>query len=206
MIRIWCGSRSSGSETSARAEQRPRGRHGVLVAGVGVAIAIGGGAAAITDSKFLYEHPKKGYFTLSAGAFAPSKLNGTYSHDGYVIRIPTGNVARSCFVAGINLPHDSKIKGLTAILSNIDPVGNFDPELTVFQTILSERPDSRVILSAHLDDGVSLDPAVIEVEPLVAPDPRISNFDHSYAANLCLSDGDSFYGARLEYTYISAGD
>jgi hypothetical protein len=178
-------------------------RSATVVAGSLLAlVSIGGAAQAITDTIFKYSAPKTGYFTIDAMAMAP---DGTSSADDFSITWATGLFTSTngpCFNSGINLPNGAHI---TAIVVFYKSAATSDLDVTVLRKKLSDGTANTLAGQAIPDDSDARAFASIPLSSTPA-NLVIDNAHYSYGFGVCLGDGDTFYAARIRYTYSNAGD
>jgi hypothetical protein len=173
-----------------------------VVAGLAIgALLFSGAAKAITDSVFQYSSPKMGRFSIPAGSMVPEN---TYSSSGYSSEMAfpddgvglTNSVNNACFRHSVLLPHQSTLTEMTVWYRGTGYVA-----LTRYRF----SDNLRQVLA---DEG--LDSATRTSSVLIFPvnaRREVNNQAFSYDLSLCLTDpGSFFYGARVNYTYTTAGD
>lgn len=175
----------------------PGGRLGNLLAGAAVASVIGGTAVAITSPSFTYTQVQRGYYTINVMAMAPD--SGT-SADDYVNSFPYNLDGTGCFVTGVNLPHGATVVGVTTWFRS-NAAGN----LAVFlyrQNLPTNTAHSLAVATIFDDSNVR--------KPITHTVPvnlrTVDNLYFAYGYAVCLQPGTTFYGARINYLFNSAGD
>lgn len=155
-------------------------------------------AVAIVDTEYKYATPKPGYFTVNPMAMAPDG----FSTPAYTIFWGTGTLTANpdaegsqCFNTNINLPASVKITGLrTWTTSSVDGV------FVRFEALSLPSGDSTSLVSATVGDGSGNRVATF------TPLPSITATNNTaYGLGVCLSPGEQFNGARIEYTAQNAG-
>ncbi len=172
-----------------------------LGAGAVAALVAAGSAKAITDTVFKYSTAHTGYLTLHPMAFAP---DGPNSADSYFIDWDAGSLQnsgnRACFSTGVNLPQAAAVTAVAGW----------------FWTNTANNPGTKLFLLRNSVQGGISDKLVNGtigntggrkgLNFTVSQDNKINNQTYLYALGVCLDQGHSFYGARITYTYTSAGD
>jgi hypothetical protein len=169
--------------------------------GLLAALTLSGAAQAITDTVFRYSTPKNGYFTIHVMAMTP---DSNASANDYLIDVggtlSTGT-ANLCFVTGVNLPHGATMTRLavwyTSNGSSIAVVNLVRETLANGTTNVITIPDT--------GDGSgtrTLSNTVIPNNALA----KVNNAQYAYGFGICLGNGTVFHGARITYTYNTAGD
>jgi hypothetical protein len=173
-------------------------RHvGIALAGIVIGIMLSGGAHAIVNGAFRYSTPQTGYLTIPAAAFIPAANGAVYTNDGNAIRT-TGD---QCFTTGVNLPQDAKIAQLAMWFSKNDatPVtlslDRAELQTFNFTTVASLSPGNT--------GGVGKSIAMNVTD---TTKQTVNNIRYMYYINHCISDQEFFVGARIKYTYTTAGD
>jgi hypothetical protein len=174
-------------------------RAAFIVAGSLVAVVAGmGSAGAVTDIIFKYKTPKTGYFTVGPMSLIPDSAGAT---GDYVSNYAAGTfTGQGCFNTGVNLPNGATITKIavsykSGVAHDIDvlmsrfPVAGGVPQAVAQQTIVDNK---------DLRKMVALTP--------VAANAVVNNLSFAYGIAFCLGTGDTFYAARILYTYDNAGD
>jgi hypothetical protein len=179
-----------------------RRRRLALFLGIGglVALTAAGAAYALTASSFKYSSAKTGYVKVSQGAFAPdSSPSGGHTNswtDGL-------SAAGGCLNAGFELPAGaSSVKAVTFYYKSpagSDFLGQFwATQLTTGEglQLASAFPSN----DADTPTSVTADVATIN-QPVTT--------GRAYGLRVCpgtdFNDSGAFYGAKIKYTYTSAG-
>jgi hypothetical protein len=174
----------------------------LALAGVALlALIVVGTAYAITSGSFKYSSTKTGYVSVSNMDMIPDSDNTTYFNSW------TGGLADSgdgCFNAGVNLPQGAKVKSITYTYSS--PAGsdffgrfvrmNLDNGNGV-DIINSVSPANDADAAAHVTASVH------------SNQQGVNNKKFAYGVGVCPgSDGTNdgvFFGAKIKYTYKTAG-
>jgi hypothetical protein len=193
MIKSWFGLSSSGGQGTG---EPPRSRAGVLFMGGAAAVLIGGGAAAITDTQFLYSTPQTGFNTISPAELVPSQSFYEYGRGPGELRHFTSGF-EGCYFSGLHLPFGAKITRLTVLATSG----------ASFNTLASIQRASTS--TANATDTMAQLFMATTASPVEASDGTIVRGTivngYSYSFQVCLATNQSFYGARIQYTYGSAG-
>lgn len=175
---------------------------GFFVAGGFAAVLfIGGTAHAITDKIFAYSAPKTGYYGLDPARFVPNTDADQYSINagvsGSYLYATNGT---PCLSTGVNLPQGAKV---TAIAAWYSAANNAAVGVGLFRNSLTGTGDYAALLSSS---NASQNRKVMSKS---ISNLTIDNKTHTYSVFVCFNTAGAanvFYGARLTYTYDSAGD
>jgi hypothetical protein len=160
-----------------------------------VALMAAGAAYALTASSFDYSSPKTGYVRVSAMAFAPGESDGSfynswsgglYSSDGI------------CFNAGVDLPVGSRVKAITFYFRS-GPATDFSGWFYRRQLPTAESLQLAGIFPSN-DAGI---PTSVTVTIPAIKQPVTAG--RAYGIGMCPGSDGTLYGARVKYTYTSAG-
>lgn len=180
-----------------------RKRIPALVAGLLVgATVIGGTAYAITSSSFTYSSTKTGYLSISTMDFAPDGLwtaTEDYFNGWGGSNLSNTNSSR-CFNAGVNLPNGSRIKSIRFFYTS-DATGDF------FGRLVRVNPatgGTKYLATVSPADDTGVRTSVNATVP--ANQQLVKNGNFQFGVGACPFDGTVFHGARITYTYRSAGD
>ena len=177
-----------------------------LAVGAIVGLFLSGVAQAITDSVFRYAEPQTGWYTIHPASLAPQHLNQPFD---YHIGHENGELSVSnirCFQTGVNVPHGATLTSLrvwykasaTSQVGPMDfrlfrtPVGSGEGGLIGFKKavkISGERASENIKLSGA--------------------GAKVNNERFMYGFAVCMyvvRPDAAFAGARLTYTYTTAGD
>jgi hypothetical protein len=159
-----------------------------------VALSAAGAAYALTASSFKYSSPKTGYVRVSSMAFIPDSPNTTYFNSW-----PDGlaDSVNSCFNTGVDLPQGARVKSITFYFES-GAGSDFQGELV--RTRLSTGANQEFQVSPSNDAGTRAT-ATANVPSIRQP----VTSDHAYGIGVCPGDDGTFFGARVKYTYTSAG-
>lgn len=171
---------------------------------MGVALAVvaaislmaAGAAYALTASSFKYSSPKTGYVRVSHMDFTPDGNNTTYftSWPGGLSDSGDG-----CFNAGVDLPVGSRVKSITFFYDS-GPGSEFFGRFLRMQLATGDGLD--ITPNAQpADDSETVQAVTVNV--------GAANQDvkagRSYGVGVCPGSDGTFYGAKIKYTYTSAG-
>ena len=174
--------------------------HIAVAAAVGTAAAIGT-ARAVTDTVFRYENPRTGFYNLNVMDFNAARSVVTYEIT-YPVRINTSG-SGGCFTAGVHLPEGAKITALTGWY-NAQALSGVQLFLDRHNPLSGQSDEIASVASNDTSGGIH------EMTKAVAPSPisTVHNKNFSYGVAACVnhSDTDTFYGARVTFTYVNAGD
>jgi hypothetical protein len=169
-----------------------------LAAAAGTAALIGT-AEAVTDTAFTYSQPKTGWYTVVPAELAPISSGVAYAADSQSLRLQTNS--SNCFTGGMHLPQGSTITNVTAWHQS--GVGG---RLSFFldRVALATGTLEQIAVGAPSDDSNTR--KSFSVTPF-ASTSLVNNGNFNYTFILCPVTTDNiFYGARIAYTYRSAGD
>ncbi len=176
----------------------------ILVVAVSTALLTGAllspAAQAVTDTTFKYTTPKTGYLQIPPAAFMPNRGDRGYFIDGQ--KIAPVMAEMTCFVAPINLPHAATLTRLTFWYTRANGT-RFD--LNVSRQRMSDGDTDSVFTSSPAVTGtVRQARSVSVVDESVEV---VDNQGYNYWIDFCAESSETFfYGARIIYTYTSAGD
>jgi hypothetical protein len=115
---------------------------------------------------------------------------------GLYIQSPGGE---GCFVAGVDLPVGSRIQWITFILRS-GPASN--PNSSLWRRHVARRTGAlRLATSVRGSDTFE----VTYDRITLGAAKRLVTSEYAYGIDVCLGADDRFYGARIKYTYTSAG-
>ncbi len=178
--------------------------------GVVIALSVTGIAWAITSNVFQYSTEKTGYYALSPMAFAP---NEPASATSYLIAWPgnpswpgggLGSGSGACFNTGVNLPHGAKMTALTMWYS---ADSNNGVSLFLYRSRPSNGASDTIGQLAATDTS-----STRKVTSVALPDTAVStvnNAQFAYSVGVCTSSqgwANRYWGGRIAYTYMNAGD
>jgi len=180
----------------------PGGRIGNFLAGAAVASVIGGAAVAVTSPDFTYSATKTGYYTIHPSGLVPYADGLDYFVEHGPPRLFQHGASNGCYETNVNLPHGSRITQL-AVWFRSPPASPNRPSVLLLRTTLSDG--SWTLLSNYNipDDSNTRKLAVI---PIAGGSSLVSNIGFAYGFAFCPGPGGDFFGARIAYTYTSAGD
>jgi hypothetical protein len=166
--------------------------------GVAVAVVMTGTAVAVTDTHFSYSTKQTGYVSVSPMDLAP--VNSAAAQSGYDASAALSSPSFRCYQTGIHLPDDSR---LTRMETSYQRGTSSDVVAFLLRTDLATS--SIVQLASHSpadDSDVTASIATSVPSVLRVVDNEASAFGY----RVCVGLSTVFHGARLTYTYTSAGD
>jgi hypothetical protein len=172
---------------------------------VGVAAAIAtvsviGTARAITDKVFTYSSAKTGFYTINANEVTPQSSGVTYASN--INQLSVTAQTNVCFAAAVHLPQAATITQMTVWYQS--GAGAFDQEVALWRVGLSNGGDETIFFATAHDDSNTR--KALKVTP-AAGTTAVNNGTYRYTFVICPTTTDNvFYGARIAYTYTSAGD
>ncbi len=174
-----------------------------LAAGAIIGLFLSGAAQAITESVFQYSTPQNGYYSIHPASLSPQHLDQPLN---YFIgdELTTNNVR--CFQTGVNLPDGAKLTALRVWYraSTTTPSGPMDFRL--FRTALGSGAGNLIgFKKAIIISGER----ATELIALSGPAATVHNAQFMYGFSVCMyvvNPDAAFGGARLNYTYTTAGD
>jgi hypothetical protein len=184
--------------------KKPITRNTVFFAAGGFAAALflAGAAHAITDTVFRYSSPKQGYVSFDPMAFTPQSNNDASDYSlGWVSNFGITTGSNMCFNTGVNLPQGATITGLTiwerSTVANISPAITFKRRSVVTGVVevigikdFTDTSGTRKALNVTISSAMNV----------------VDNSRYTYGLGGCINSTMNFYGARIAYTYVSAGD
>jgi hypothetical protein len=177
-------------------------RRGRLVVLLGFALAgslvIAAAAYALTATSFKYSSPKTGYLRVSHMDFNP---NATFAQWSQSHTSGLTTAANSCFNAGVDLPVGSKVKSVTWYYQS-GPSSDFEGSFRMNQ--LATGVGSPIIDAVTPVEDSGLPTSVTRRVPSTLQ--RVTA-RRAYWLEACPGQGGdgAFFGARIKYTYTSAG-
>jgi hypothetical protein len=166
---------------------------------VGITAAVGltaaGAAYALTAASFKYSSPKTGYVRISAMAFAPNGQGGMYFNGWDSGLSGTG---AGCFNAGVDLPAGARVKAITFYFKS-GPASQFAGDFWRRQL---STGGSLLLVTANPSNDTN---APSSVTKNIGSTKQAVTADRAYGVGVCTGDDGTFYGARIKYTYTSAG-
>ena len=177
---------------------------GVFSVGLGVSLV--GSAYAITSDSFTYQTRRSGYYSISPAAFSPdsnnikyTKLSGLNTYLQNLTDTPPEN--NSCFNTGLNLPQGATITYAVYWYNNYPLQQSAQPAFGLFRHGLHDG--SNMFLAA-IGSNTGFTGRTYKLA--ATPVSVVNNAAYTYTAKICLGYLDMFHGARIDYTYTSAGD
>jgi hypothetical protein len=186
----------------ARTILKSKRRVYLALAGVTLlALIVVGTAYAITSGSFKYSQTKTGYVSVSNMDMIPDSPNTTFFNNW------TGGLSDSgdgCFNAGVNLPQGAKVKSITYTYSS--PAGS-----EFFGRFVRRNLDSGSGVDiTEFADPVNDTGNVAKVSRSVPSNQQnVDNKKFAYGVGVCPgsngTDNGIFFGAKIKYTYKTAG-
>lgn len=164
-------------------------------------VSIAAVAQAATDTIYRYTTPKTGSFSISPLQLTPNSNTVAYSVDF----VDGGRIqGTGCFTTGVHLPQGATMTGLTTFWSStLGGGGTVGPSYTLIRSTLNNgvatvvasgtapnNTGGRKHFNANINAGTGL----------------VNNNQNFYTFEICMGASDTFYGARISYTYTTAGD
>jgi hypothetical protein len=164
-------------------------------------LLLGGAAKAVTDTTFRYVPPQVGHIQIPPAAMVAQDSGAGYLNTGWSLN---GTAAvLTCFYAPVGLPHGAKMTQLTAWYQNPNPD---TVDLAIKRHRVLDGKAADVIAKSLGDSGD--DQRKIVTFPINNSELRlVDNNRFIYYLRLCMNGSNAtvFYGARVTFTYTSAG-
>lgn len=171
-------------------------RRRAILAGAALAAMATTSAFAITD--FTYPALKPGVLTIHHGSFAP--LNDESAQDFSVNNAGSSLRGNGCYSRGLQLPIGAKFKALrTRALSNTTEGVRI---LIHAQQVFSHSE----VFILDVKAGANAPGSTVNNLFLIPASVPAADANTAYSLTVCLMPGQTFNGARLEYTATNAGD
>jgi hypothetical protein len=172
-----------------------------LVAVSAIALMVTGAAYAFTAASFNYSNAKTGYITLTNMAFAADNNTSAFTNSWHGGLNPSG--ASSCFNVGVVLPLGSHVKSVTFFF-NSGP--NTDPDVEFLRKNMTTGGVADLIHTTIANDAQVYTAVTL---PVPASKQGVTS-KYGYGIGVCPAQGGGspdtvFHGARVKYTYTSAG-
>jgi hypothetical protein len=168
--------------------------------GLLVALSLSGVAQAVTDTIFQYTAAKTGYFAIHPMAMVPDGADSASTYHVGWNGAGLHTTGGGCFSTSVNLPNGATMTALDIWYSS-GTGGN--PQMVILRYKVADGTSDFVADRFFKDDSATRKggTAPINVAFAVA-----DNAHYTYGFGTCLTANDSFYGARITYTYTNAGD
>jgi hypothetical protein len=175
----------------------------LIIAATSLAIvaAVSPAAQAATDTIYKYTTPKTGYFAISPLAMAADSEGADFfaNFSGGSIKLNANS--NTCFMTGVNLPNGATITGVAVFYSS---GGSFSPNFQMLQHKLSDGTLTTIANESLTDNTGSRKSKALTLQ---TPDVKVNNLANVYSFATCLGQpSNTFFGARIVYTYDNAGD
>ncbi len=170
----------------------------LALAGVALlALIVVGTAYAITSGSFKYSSTKTAYISVSPMDMGPDSDNTTYFNDWSEGLADSGG---GCFNAGVNLPQGAKIKSITyAYISGAG--SNFFGRFVRMNLNNGNGVDIIDPADPVNDAGT---PAKVKRD-VTGSQQNVDNNTYAYGVGVCPGSDGTFLGAKIKYTYKTAG-
>jgi hypothetical protein len=170
----------------------------LLVFALAGSLLIAAAAYALTASSFKYSSPKTSYVRVSHMDFNPNVTSAQWTQSHTSGLTTAGD---SCFNAGVDLPAGSKVKSVTWYYKS-GASSDFEGSFRMNQ--LATGVGSPIIDAVTPADDSDVPTSVTRK---VAPTKRLVTRGRAYWLEACpgQSGDGAFFGARIKYTYTSAG-
>jgi hypothetical protein len=159
-----------------------------------VALVAAGAAYALTASSFKYSSPKTGYVRVSHMAFSPDGFGGAYQESWNGGLSSSGD---ACLNAGVNLPGGSRVKSITFFFES-GPASNFIGDLW-----REKFPGTGQLIATTNPSNDAGTPTSVTVNIGATKQPVTAGI--AYGVGVCPGTDGTFFGAKVKYTYTSAG-
>jgi hypothetical protein len=181
-------------------------RRHILTLAVGLlagATLAGGAAIAVTSNAFTYSSLKTGYLALSPMGFAPDSVGSLSPNDYENIWGAAGLTSADgsrCFNTGVTLPNNARIKSIRFFYTS-DASSDFSGS---FIRVNAATGTSTSLAQVNPANDSNTRTAVTAAVP--STKQVVKNGTFQYGVGTCPVDGTRFHGARITYTYRTAGD
>ena len=166
--------------------------------GLVIVLALSGTVAALTATDFTYSTTKTGYYSIHPMDMAPEGNGAASNYSiGYINAELFGT---GCYSTGVHVPQGSRITQLVVAYSS--GVGD-DPGFFLYRSALSNGSFTGLVDVEVQDDT---DTRKLAVLPILGGPSLVSNIGFTYGFAACPGLSGIFNGARIAYTYTSAGD
>lgn len=173
----------------------------MISASIVVAAAILGVAQAATENIYRYSSPRTGYVAIDNTDLSPDGTNSLEYFNEWDVALRPDPNRQGCFNSGVHLPHGAVITQVRVFYS---ATAETEASFVTIQRKPFANGINEEVAGADLPD--SADRTRVDVA-LVASRTTVNNGQFSYGFGVCLrNDTDSFYAARIRYTYENAGD
>jgi hypothetical protein len=158
--------------------------------------------AAWAAADFTYDTPQTGYYSIHPMSFAPDGGTGSggfFNRWKAGVLEPDQNV-QQCLNAGVNLPDGAVVKEVQVWFSSN---GVHELYTTLMRTELGTGSGRSIGGGVFRDSSGNRVTRTSTVGDAVA---TIDNAKYQYGFGVCIQGTTTFQGARIKYTYRSAGD
>jgi len=166
-------------------------------AGVTAALLVSGVAQAITDNVFKYSTVRTGWYSIPTTAMVPTTDVWAYSDSAFGSELSSSGGA--CFTTGVNLPQGATVTEIRAWYKS--STAN-DARTFFLRTNLATGATDSIVDQTDPDSSGTRQP----VAYAVATNNVANNSRYSYGFGTCTNSDSHFNGARVTYTYTTAGD
>ena len=158
-------------------------------------------ADALTSDTFTYSSTRTGYYSIHPSDLAPDSHTAA---SNFIVDFVNSNLTTTsdlvCFLTGIHLPQSAIIRRVTtyyksaAFVSILAHLVRNNLETDTTESLVSQDPEDKSGVRRSVSATV---PAGMRV---------VRNDLYSYAYQVCITQKGTFEGARITYTFTSAGD
>jgi hypothetical protein len=175
------------------------GRSAFSVGALLGALSFSSSAQAVTDTAFRYTAEKTGTFSIHHMAMIPADKD---SANNYTVTWGSGlkAMAGSCFNTAVNLPNGAKISTVQVFFSS---GADANVETYLFRHQLNDGTGDSIAQKIFFDDSGVRKAGLVSIK---ATTEVVNNLQYAYGFGICLGNADTFYGARIQYKYMNAGD
>jgi len=160
-----------------------------------IALVVAGAAYALTAKSFKYSNPKTGYQRVHNMAFAPLRLDENYTNS-WNNGLFSGLGA--CLNAGVDLPIGSRVKAITFYFKS----GATSDFFGAFWRRELSTGGATQLAQVNPPNDANAPPSFTVNIPA---GKQVVAAKHAFGIGVCPGTNNVFYGARVKYTYTSAG-
>lgn len=169
---------------------------------------LGGVALAVTSDVFQYSTVQTGYYNLSPMTFAPQSniVADGFLNDaqGRQLQLAGPNVppAPACFLTGLNLPQQAKLKRLDVWYAS--NTGN-NISVRLYRTKMTDGAND--LLAQKNSTNTTQARTLMSFAFTNVAMNAMDNQQYTYGVVVCLTNSfDRYFAGRVTYTYRNAGD
>jgi hypothetical protein len=174
------------------------------LAGIATATIFGGAAVAISSDEFTYSSTQTGHLSIDPASLSPANEIAAKNFQIANLLLSTKSASRNCYNTGLNFPDGARLINVTV---QYHRGGRIPPLVRMYQNGIQTN-DGHILLQRTLQytGGGFAHPTIGLNNGIPSQYKTVDNNASSYGFTFCLSNNDIFKGAKVEYTYISAGD